>query len=70
MTLAELAQQIANAVEAVKDCGESPDDIKISLQIDGPDTESVWSDEIELHYDNNGQASGCVLVGEFGGNEQ
>ena len=70
MTLIELLKQVENAIEVAKDCGESPADIRVSLQIDGPGAESVWADEIELCYDNNGQVSGCVLVGEFTGSDR
>ncbi len=66
MTLSELAKKVSEAVESANEFGESPKEINVSLQIDGPKTESVCAIEnIELHYDNNCQASGCVLVGEF-----
>lgn len=69
MTLSELKEEVDAAIERAIEHGESPDSVAVSLQIDGlsgdvPGEASVWArDSIELHYDNNGQASGCVLVG-------
>ena len=64
MNLSELDTKVQAAIEHAKECGESPDEIRVSLQIDDSDGPGgVWSSEdVELHYDNNGQASGCVLT--------
>ena len=63
MTLRELVTKAINATLYAEECGVSPDDVIVSLQIDGPAGESACSMDVELHYDNNGQASGCVLLG-------
>lgn len=63
MDLLELQTQVNQAVERVKEDERDPKDIKVSLQIDGPGTLSVFSgDNVEVHYDNDLQASGCVLT--------
>lgn len=76
MTLSELKKEVDGAIESAIDQGQNPDDIIVSLQIEGAGDGSilgngaVWAkDEIELHYDNDGQASGCVLVGYPGEEE-
>ena len=62
MNLLELKKQVDNAVKYAEECGEKPDDIIVTLQIDN-DTHCIWSDEgVELHYDNNTDTSGCVLT--------
>jgi len=64
MNLKELQTAVNNAIERANEYGESIDNIVVTIQIDGPETQSVWtSDEVKLHYDNNLQASGCVLYG-------
>lgn len=63
MKLTELKERVDWAISHAKDCGEAPENITVALQIDGSDTESVSSGaNVELHYDNDGCASGCVLV--------
>lgn len=68
MTLSELKVAVDTAIEKAGEYGESPDDIIVSLQIDtcGEDGEQTFTDcttDIELCYDGNAEASGCVLVG-------
>lgn len=65
--LKELIQKANSAREYAMECGVSLDDIDVSLQIEGPDTKVVWSKDIELYYDNDFNASGCVLVGQIEG---
>lgn len=66
MTLNELKKKVDRTIEYAIECGETAEEINVSLQIDGPERESICATEdVELHYDNNCQASGCVLVGEF-----
>ncbi len=62
MNLAELKKQVDMAVESAAEYGDTPENILVSLQIDGPDQEPIWSSDVELHYDNDGMASGCVLT--------
>lgn len=66
MKLSELKKKVVDqAIDHANECGdESPEEIEVSLQIDGPGANcSVFSnDSVELHYDNNLNASGCVLT--------
>ena len=63
MTLATLLAHVTNAIEYAEECDADPEEIPVTLQIDGPGALTVWSGEdVTLHYDNDGQASGCVMV--------
>lgn len=63
MNLQELKDHVDAAIEMAVELGENPAEIVVTLQIDGPESESVWSsDDVDLHYDGNLQASGCVLT--------
>jgi len=68
MNLQELKEEVDAAIKRAIEDGNNPETIKVTLQIDGlqfdtPTYESVWADEnVELHYDNNMMASGCVLL--------
>ena len=67
MNLRQLKDRVDCAVERAIDNGESPDEIIVSLQIDdeaNPHHGFVTTDkDVELTYDNNCCASGCVLSG-------
>ena len=63
MSLEELKTAVLNACELARDYGQDPKDIQVSLQIDSHNELAVWaSKDVELHYDNDGQAMGCVLT--------
>ncbi len=62
MNLFELKQAVDRAIESAVESGNKPSNIVVSIQVD-VNKESVWSNEVKLHYDNDGQASGCVIVG-------
>ena len=63
MNLLELKSFVDRAIEGAKGFGQNPEEITVSVQVDDTESESLWSDDIELTYDNDGQASGCVLHG-------
>lgn len=66
MKLSELKSKVDQAIEHAKECGESPDEIDVSLQIEDSKGEVVWANTyVRLHYDNNCQASGCVLTADL-----
>lgn len=66
MNLSELKKAVNAAVERAKEYGESPDEIEVSLQLEDQSPDPLWAREnIELHYDNNLNASGCVLTGDL-----
>ncbi len=63
MNIIELKSKIDNAIEFAKDNEEDPEKILVSLQIDSDEGESIWADKhLELHYDGNLFASGCVIT--------
>lgn len=63
MKLTQLKEAAERAIEYAIECGENPDEIPVTLQIDRDGDDSICSDfEVELHYDNNTCATGCVLT--------
>jgi hypothetical protein len=71
MNLIELKDAIDNIVEGVREgTYEKPEEVSVSVQIDGPGTRSIWATDLEIHYDEDGNASGCVILGEYGGGEK
>ena len=67
MNLLQLKQKVDYAIEMAGENEDTPENIEVSIQIEGPEGDSVYSNNIELHYDGDCQASGCVLVGEVTG---
>jgi len=69
MNLSELKEAVDSAIEKAAEYNESPDEIIVSVQIDaltslGDFVSSLSAvDNVELCYDGNGTASGCVLLG-------
>jgi len=63
MNLSELKTEVDRAIESAIEYGEAPEEVTVSIQVD-VNRESPWSDDVELIYDNDCQASGCVLVGD------
>ena len=61
MNLIELQKSIENTIECVRERGASPEDIPVTLQLEG-DGLTAWGGEgLEVIEDNNGCASGCVI---------
>lgn len=63
MNLLELKKLVNTAIENAKDANEDPESVPVYIQIDGPGIEEMFSADIELAYDNNICASGCVIHG-------
>lgn len=63
MTLAELKKRIDQVIERAGEYGEPIEEIFVSVQIDDSQGGSVWSDDMAIHYDNNTETSGCVILG-------
>jgi len=62
MDLQQLKEELDRAIEYALECGQIPHQIPVTLQIDRDGDDPIWSSsEVELHYDNNAQATGCVL---------
>ena len=64
MVLTDLKHKIDEIIESVKEDGNNPDEIIVSVQIDDMDGQSTWSTDIGIHYDNDCQVSGCCILGE------
>ena len=63
MNIIQLRDAINGAIESAEEIGVTPESVEVSIQIDGQSVDSVWAtDEMEVHYDNNGLASGCVIT--------
>lgn len=63
MNLEELKKEVDDAIERAKDFEIPLNEIKVGLQIDGPGQAYTCStSDVELHYDNDGDASGCVIT--------
>jgi hypothetical protein len=64
MTLEELKIAVLDACERAVDLDQKPSEIEVSLMLDHSDEgKSRWSSKsVELHYDGDGLASGCVLT--------
>jgi len=61
MNLIEFHRHIESIIEIVRERGDSPEDIPVTLQLEGRGL-TVWGDEgLEVIEDNNGLASGCVI---------
>ncbi len=69
MNLIELQKQIEATIERVRERGESPENVPVTLQLAG-DCLTVWgSGDIKVVEDNNTQATGCVICAEIGGTD-
>lgn len=66
MNLSELKSKVDRAVEFAIECGENPESVSVSIMIEDNASEPVWSSEnVEMHYDNNLQTSGCVFTADL-----
>jgi hypothetical protein len=63
MTLEELKNAALFACLQARENGQQPNEVQVSLQLDSDDGQALWSsNHVELHYDGDGQTSGCVLT--------
>ena len=62
MNLLELKSLVDRAIETAKEFDENPADVVVSACMDDAQNEAQCSNDIELIYGNNIQASGCVLL--------
>lgn len=69
MNLKELRDVIIETCDRALADGAELEDVEVSLELDAPaqsDIDSVWSTgPIEVSYDNDGSAAGCVLSAEI-----
>ena len=65
MNLLELQGEVNRIISKAVEDKVAPHTIAVSIQIEYSE-ECRWSTDLELHYDNDGQVSGVVIVGENG----
>lgn len=73
MTLTQLKKRVDAAYEYAIDCLQSPDSIPVTLQLnrDGDEGDAICTHEdVEVHYDNNACATGCVICATLSENTQ
>ena len=63
MNLIDFKKELDRIIEYAKECDEDLKDINVSIQIDDYKGHTKFSDDLELHYDNNCQTSGFVILG-------
>ena len=67
MNLMELQRAVSNAIDSAKEHGDNPEEVIVTLQIDDEANPhhgyACTEGDVELTYDGNGIASGCVLHG-------
>jgi len=66
MNMIQLKDAVEGAIEYAKECGVDPATVNVALLVDCVPEDSdaaVWTENVELLYDNNGMAGGCVLYG-------
>lgn len=65
MTLLELADKLSAVLERVRDEGQNPDDIPVTLQLNSGDYDRWGHASMDVCWDNNTQATGCVIVADL-----
>lgn len=65
MTLLELHDKITSTMERIREEGKNPDDIPVTLQLNHGDGDKWGSESMDVCWDNNTQATGCVIIADF-----
>ncbi len=65
MTLLELHDAIVSTMERIREEGQAPDDIPVTLQLNHGDGDKWGHESIEVCWDNNTQATGCVIIADL-----
>ena len=63
MNLQELKEKVDAAMKLATDYGDDPKEITVSIQVESGKA-VTWSNDVNLHYDGDCNASGCVIVGD------
>jgi len=63
MNLQELKEKVDAAIKLATEYGDDPKEIIVSIQVESGQA-ITWSNDVKLHYDGDGDASGCVIVGD------
>jgi len=65
MTLLELHDDIVKTIDRIREEGQNPDDIPVTLQLNHDDGDKWGHASMEVCWDNNTQATGCVIVADL-----
>lgn len=65
MTILELADKINATLERIRDCGQNPDEVPVTLQLTHGTGDAEGHASMDVVWDNNTQASGCVIVADL-----
>ncbi len=65
MTILELKDKVDATIERVIECGQSPDDIPVTLQLESGSRTACGGLSMDVVWDNNAQATGCVIVADM-----
>jgi hypothetical protein len=63
MNVSELKESVDKLVDHMIEIGINPDEVSVSVQINTSVDSARAADSISLEYDNDGDVSGCVLLG-------
>lgn len=64
MTLLELKDKIDAVIGRVQDAGLNPDSIPVTLQLDDGEDPAWGHESLDVVWDDNTLATGCVLVAD------
>lgn len=67
MTLLELHDEITATMQRIREAGQNPDDIPVTLQLNHGDNDKWGHSSMEVCWDNNTQATGCVIIADMEG---
>ena len=67
MTLLELHDEITATMERIRGAGQNPDDIPVTLQLNHGENDKWGHASMEVCWDNNTQATGCVIIADMEG---
>lgn len=67
MTLLELHDEIVKTIDRIREEGQNPDDIPVTLQLNHGDGDKWGYASMEVCWDNNTQATGCVIIADLEG---
>jgi hypothetical protein len=65
MTLLELYDKLNRTIHRVREEGQNPDDIPVTLQLNGGEYDRCGHASMDVCWDNNTQATGCVIVADL-----
>jgi len=65
MTLLELHDKIVRTIDRIREEGQDPDDIPVTLQLNHGNGDKWGHENMDVVWDDNTQATGCVIIADF-----